>query len=136
MTEINEIKEPSTSTNDKLTSEELIKRFAEIQGLSLEEATNLVGATTEAEILKKIQDYTTEKIKHSEIKLNRQQRRALQRKYKTKDVPVTTTLQEQQDLVNDAARRLTYIDLIQKLRKLNEKKAKENENGETTNTAD
>ena len=136
MTQTNEIVEPSTSTNNKLTVKELIERFAEIQGLSIEEATELVGADTEVEVMRKIQDYTLDKIKHAEIKLNRKQRRAIQRKHGTKNVPLTTTLQEEQDVINDAARRLAYIDLIQKLRKLNEKKAKENENGETIDTTD
>ena len=119
-----------------LTLEEVIERFALIQGISLEEAKSLVGAVTVEGVLKNIQDFTINKIKTAEIKLNRKQRRALQKKHKTKNVPFSTSLQEEQEAINDAARRLTYIDLIQKLRKLNERKAKENENGETTDTTD
>jgi len=39
--------------------------------------------------------------------------------------------------VSETAKKLNYIDLIQKLRKLNEEKAKENDNdAETTNETD
>jgi len=135
MSEINEIKEPTNEVNEKLNAQELIERFAAIQGISREEAEKCVGAETEEEILKKIQDFTTEKIKNSEIKLNRAQRRALQKKY-GKNVVLQMTPQEQQDAISETAKKLNYIDLIQKLRKLNEQKEKENDNGESTNETD
>ena len=71
-----------------LTLEEVIERFALIQGISLEEAKSLVGAVTVEGVLKNIQDFTINKIKTAEIKLNRKQRRALQKKHKTKNVPL------------------------------------------------
>ena len=136
MSEINEVKEPSTEVNEKLSREELIERFAAIQGISKEEALEKVGADTEYEILKKIQDFTIEKINSTQIKLNRAQRRALQKKY-GKNATLEMTPQQQMEAINETAKKLNYIDLIQKLRKLNEQKAKENdENGETTDKAD
>ena len=136
MSEINEVKEPSTEVNEKLSREELIERFATIQGISKEEALEKVGADTEYEILKKIQDFTIEKINSAQIKLNRAQRRALQKKY-GKNATLEMTPQQQMEAINETAKKLNYIDLIQKLRKLNEQKAKENdENGETTDEAD
>ena len=136
MSEINEVKEPSTEVNEKLSREELIERFAAIQGISKEEALEKVGADTEYEILKKIQDFTIEKINSTQIKLNRAQRRALQKKY-GKNATLEMTPQQQMEAINETAKKLNYIDLIQKLRKLNEQKAKENdENGETTDEAD
>ena len=136
MSEINEVKEPSTEVNEKLSREELIERFATIQGISKEEALEKVGADTEYEILKKIQDFTIEKINSTQIKLNRAQRRALQKKY-GKNATLEMTPQQQMEAINETAKKLNYIDLIQKLRKLNEQKAKENdENGETTDEAD
>lgn len=107
--------------NENLTPQELIKRFADIQGISEEEATGLVGAETTNEILKKITEFTTKKIKENTIPLNRAQRRALAKK-KTPDG------RNKLEVVTDAARKLNYIDLIQKLRKLNEEENKENEN--------
>ena len=136
MSEINEVKEPSTEVNEKLSREELIERFATIQGISKEEALEKVGADTEYEILKKIQDFTIEKINSTQVKLNRAQRRALQKKY-GKNATLEMTPQQQMEAINETAKKLNYIDLIQKLRKLNEQKAKENdENGETTDEAD
>ena len=129
-TEINEVKEPTSEVNEKLNVKELIERFAAIQGISYEEAEAKIGADTEEDILKNIQNFTTEKIKSSEIKLNRAQRRALQKKY-GKNAVLQMTTQEQQEVINETAKKLNYIDLIQKLRKLNEQKAKENEDGET-----
>lgn len=134
--EINEVKEPTTETNEKLTRQELIERYASIQGISYEEAELQIGAPTEEEILKKIQDKTLEKINNTQIKLNRAQRRALQKKY-GKNVILDMTPQDQMNAINETAKKLDYIDLIQKLRKLNEKKAKENkDDGETIDEAD
>ena len=136
MSEINEVQEPTTEINEKLTREELIERFAAIQGISKEEAIEAIGADSEEKILKKIQDFTLEKINATQVKLNRAQRRALQKKY-GKNAILQTTPQEQIGAVNETAKKLAYIDLIQKLRKLNEEKAKENnENGENVDEAD
>ena len=124
--------EPNTSINEKLTSKEMIERFAKIQGMSFEEAEQLIGADNEVDILANIAKFTTEKVKNSQVQLNRAQRRALQKKYGKKAVE-NMTPQTQQQLITETATKLSKIDLIQKLRKLNAEKAKENNNGETTN---
>lgn len=110
--------------NKDLTPQKLIKRFADIQGISEEEATGLVGAETTEEILNKITEFTTKKIKANTVPLNRAQRRALAKKVGKKNRQDINT-------IADTAEKLNYIDLIQKLRKLNEKRERE-ENGETT----
>ena len=121
--------------NEKPTRQDLIERFAAIQNISIEEANTIVGADTEEEILKKIQDYTIQKIREKTVHLNRAQRRALQKKY-GKGAKLGT-LDEQQAVINETAQKLSYIDLIQKLRKLNEEKAKENnDDGEIDAEAD
>lgn len=112
--------------NKDLTPQELIKRFADIQGISEEEAANFVGAETTEEILNKITEFTTKKIKANTVPLNRAQRRALAKKVGKKNRQDINT-------IADTAEKLNYIDLIQRLRALNEKREKENEeNGETT----
>lgn len=109
---------------------ELIQRFAEIQNLSYEEAEKIVGGSSEEEVMKKITDFTVTKI-NGGVKLNRAQRRALAKK--NKGQKNKQAQKSQIDEINDTAAKLNYIDLIQKLRKLNEEKAKENEeNGEPT----
>ena len=55
--------------------------------------------------------------------LNRAQRRALMKKTSKKS-------RQQTDLINETAKKLAYVDLIQKLREMN--KEKENDNYETT----
>ena len=117
----------------KLTKQELIKRYAAIQKISIEEAEEQVGAPTEEEILKNIEQKTIEKIKSTQIPMNRAQRRALQKKY-GKNAILYASPQEAQQAINDTAAKLNYIDLIQKLRKLNEEK--ERENGETVTEDD
>ena len=108
---------------------DLIKRFAEIQGIDYAEAEKLVGADTEEEIMKKITDFTVQKI-NGGVKLNRAQRRALAKK--NKGNKAQTAQKSQIDEINETAAKLNYIDLIQKLRVLNEKKAKEiEEDGDT-----
>lgn len=108
---------------------ELIKRFAEVQGIKYEEAEKLVGANTDEEIMKKITDFTIAKI-NGGVKLNRAQRRALAKKNKGSKAKLSQ--RSQIDEINETATKLNYIDLIQKLRKLNEEKAKEiEENGES-----
>ena len=135
-TEINEVKEPTTEINEKLTKEELIERYAKIQQISIEQAREEVGAPTEEEILKKIQDKTIEKINSTRVPMNRAQRRALKKKVGAKKY--AEMVAESGDVVgavSETAKKLNYIDLIQKLRKLNEKKENE-ENGETTTEDD
>lgn len=60
---------------------DLIKRFAEIQGIDYAEAEKLIGAETDEEIMKKITDFTITKI-NGGVRLNRAQRRALAKKNK------------------------------------------------------
>ena len=99
----------------------LIKRFATINDFSEEEAATILGdATTLDEALEKIKQFNLAKIREQNPmpKLNRKQRRALNKKY-----------DNQVELVTDTAEKLNYIDLIQKFRKLNEIREKEdNEN--------
>ena len=116
-----------------LTVDELVARFAYIQNISKEEAREQVGADTPEEVLKKIQDKTIEKINSTRVPMNRAQRRALKKKVGAKKY--AEMVNESGDVVgaiSETAKKLNYIDLIQKLRTLNEEKAKENEeNGET-----
>lgn len=108
---------------------DLIKRFAEIQNIEYEEAEKLVGADDEEGIMKKITDFTLAKINNG-VKPNRAQRRALAKK--NKGNKAKTAQKSQIDEINETAAKLNYIDLIQKLRVLNEKKEKEiEENGES-----
>lgn len=112
-----------------LTVDELIARFAEIQNISKEEAREQVGADTPEEVLKKIEDKTIEKINSTRVPMNRAQRRALKKKVGAKKY--AEMVAESGDVttaISQTAQKLNYIDLIQKLRKLNEEK--EN-NGET-----
>lgn len=100
---------------------DLIKRFAEIQGIEYAEAEKQIGAETDEEIMKKITDFTITKI-NGGVMLNRAQRRALAKKNKGNKAKLS-----RMDQINEIATKLNYIDLIQKLRNLNEKKEKENE---------
>jgi len=126
MSEINEIKEP---TSEIPTKEELIERYANIQKISIEEANEQVGAETVEDILKNIENKTFEKINSTQVPMNRAQRRALKKKVGAKKY--AEMVAESGDIttaVSETATKLNYIDLIQKLRKLNEEKK---ENGET-----
>ena len=110
----------------KLTRQELIERFAEIQQISVEEAEQQVGAPTEEEILKKISDKTIEKINSTRVPMNRAQRRALKKKVGAKKY--AEMIAEGNDVVgavSETAKKLNYIDLIQKMRKLNAEKENE-----------
>ena len=119
--------------DEHLSVQELIERFAQVQNISKEEAQEQVGADTPEEVLKKIQDKTIEKINSTRVPMNRAQRRALKKKVGAKKY--AEMVNESGDVVgaiSETAKKLNYIDLIQKLRTLNEEKAKENEeNGET-----
>ena len=127
MSDINEIKEPTTKITETPTKEELIKRFADIQKITIEEANEQVGAETIEEVLKKIENKTIEKIRSTQIPMNRAQRRALKKKVGAKKY--AEMVAESGDIttaVSETAAKLNYIDLIQKLRKLNEKKGEQN----------
>ena len=129
MDETNEVVEPTTEINEKPTAHELIERYAAVQGISYEEAELEVGAPTEEEILKKIQDKTIEKINSTRVPMNRAQRRALKKKVGSKKY--AEMVAESGDIttaVSETAQKLNYIHLIEKLRKLNKEKE---ENGET-----
>ena len=129
MSEINEVKEPTTEITETPTRQELIERYASIQGISFEEAELQVGAPTIEEILKNIQEKTIEKINSTRVPMNRAQRRALKKKVGAKKyAEMVATSGDVTTAVSETAMKLNYIDLIQKLRKLNEEKEK---NGET-----
>jgi len=65
--------------------------------------------------------------------MNRAQRRALKKKIGAKKYAEMIGSGDVVETVSETAKKLNYIDLIQKLRKLNEEKEKEiEENGETT----
>ena len=134
MSEVNEIKEPTTEVNKKLTRQELIERYATIQGISYEEAELQVGAPTEEEILKKIEQKTIEKINSTRVPMNRAQRRALRKKVGAKKY--AEMVAESGDVVgavSETAKKLNYIDLIQKLRKLNKEKQDNGEDDDEEN---
>ena len=134
MSEINEIKEPTTEITETPTKEDLIKRYAEIQKITLEEAEEQVGAPTVEEVLKKIEQKTIEKINSTRVPMNRAQRRALKKKVGAKKY--AEMVNESGDIVtavSETAAKLNYVDLIQKLRKLNKEKE---ENGENIDEAD
>ena len=123
MSEINEVKEPTEEVNEKLSVNELIERYAKIQNISVEQAKEEIGAPTEEEVLKKIQDKTIEKINSTRVPMNRAQRRALKKKVGAKKY--AEMVAESGDIttaVSETAAKLNYIDLIQKLRKLNKEK--------------
>ena len=96
--------------NEKPTAEQLIKRFAEVNGISEEEATQLIAADSEEEILKKMPP------------MNRAQRRALAKKIKNHK----NTDKDVINIISDTTKKINYINLIQQLRELNEKREKEN----------
>lgn len=123
MSEINEVKEPTEEINEKLTVDELIERYAKIQNISIEQAKEEIGAPTEEEILKKIQDKTIEKINSTRVPMNRAQRRALKKKVGAKKyAEMVAESGDVTGIISETAAKLNYIDLIQKLRKLNKEK--------------
>ncbi len=116
---------------EHLPVDELVSRYAKIQNISIEEAYEQVGADTPEEVLKKIQEKTIEKINSTRVPMNRAQRRALKKKVGAqKYAEMVAESGDVVGAVSETAKKLNYIDLIQKLRALNEKK--ENENNETT----
>jgi hypothetical protein len=115
---------------------QLIERFAEIQGITYEEAEEKIGAPTDEEILKNIEEFTTKLIQErANVKLNRAQRRALEKKVgKKKAVEICAGSGDNPaSILTETSKKLGYIDLIQKVRALNEKNEKENESNETAN---
>ena len=128
--EINDNKEPTSEVNEKLSRDELVQRYAEIQNITVEQAEQEVGAPTDYEVLKNIEEKTIEKIRKTQVPMNRAQRRALKKKVGAKKYAEMVSNGDVVETISDTAKKLNYIDLIQKLRKLNEEKEKEN--GETT----
>ena len=121
--EINEVKEPTTQITETPTKEELIKRYADIQKITLEEANEQVGADTVEEVLKRIEAKTLEKIRATQPPMNRAQRRALKKKLGAKKyAEMVANNGDEVSAITETAKKLNYIDLIQKLRKLNEEK--------------
>ena len=131
MAEINEVKEPTTEVNEKLSAQELIERYAKLYDISIEQAKQEIDAPTEEEILENINKRTIEYIRSKQPPMNRAQRRALKKKMGAKKYAAVQA--EKGDVVSavsETAAKLSYIDLIQKLRKLNAEKEIE-DNGET-----
>ena len=123
MNEINEVKEPTTQITETPTKEELIKRYADIQKITLEEANEQVDADTVEEVLKRIEAKTLEKIRATQPPMNRAQRRALKKKLGAKKyAEMVANNGDEVSAITETAKKLNYIDLIQKLRKLNEEK--------------
>lgn len=116
----------SDQINDKPTLVDIIKRFSETTGISIEEAERQIGAATEEETLKNIEEYTLKQIREKMPPLNRAQRRALAKKQgKNKGLSKNAV-----ETIADTTKKINYIDLIQRLRKLNENnkgEMKENE---------
>ena len=136
MSEVNEIKEPTTEVNEKLSAKELIERYAKLYDISIEQAKQEIDAPTEEEILENINKRTIEYIRSKQPPMNRAQRRALKKRMGAKKyAQVQAENGDVISAVTDTAAKLSYIDLIQKLRKLNEQKENEN-NGETTTEDD
>ena len=132
MSEINEVKESTTEVNEKLSAQELIERYAKLYDISIEQAKQEIDAPTEEEILENINKRTIEYIRSKQPPMNRAQRRALKKKMGAKKyAQVQAENGDVVSAVSETAAKLSYIDLIQKLRELNAKKENE-ENGETT----
>ena len=114
-----------------MSVDELISRFASVQKITIDEAREQVGADTPEEVLRKIQDKTIEKINATRVPMNRAQRRALKKKVGAKKyAELVANSDNEAETIAETAKKLNYIDLIQKLRKLNEEKENE-ENGKT-----
>lgn len=100
-----------------LSTKELIERFASIQKMSFEEAEATIGGETVDVILNNIKHYTVAKIREKNTPQNRKQRRAMAKKFGVGA--------DKWELAAEYAVKLNYIDLIQKMRELNEKKENE-----------
>lgn len=98
------------------TKDELIENYARIKNITVEQAREdpLMQGETVDDILKTLKADTIRRIEENQPKLNRKQRRALQKK-----------TGKSASVITDTARKLNYIDLIQRLRKLNEERENE-----------
>ncbi len=112
--------------NVGLTTQDILKRFAEVNQVSEEEATQLVGADTVEEMMAKINQLSTRKIRAQMPPMNRKQKRALKKKMGKNNFEV----------ISDTATKLNMIHLIQELRKLNAEKEKEIAQNEGTTQDD
>lgn len=119
-----------SEVNEKPTEKELIERYAEINGLTFEQAQEEINAPSYEEILKNIENKTLERIRSKMPVLNRAQRRALAKKSKGKAAIADAST----EAIAETTKKLNYIRLIEGLRKLNEKE--ENKNYEDTIKAD
>lgn len=128
--------EQGTEINAKPTIEDVIKKYAEVHQISVEEAEAEIGAETVGEMLKNIQKKTLETIRAKQPPMNRAQRRALKKKVGAKKyAEMVGQSNDVVEAVAETAKKLNYIDLIQKLRELNAKKENE-DNGTTTDEDD
>ena len=111
-----------------MDKKEIIKRFAQLYDLSYDDAAVLVDDETEDGMMNKITSYIAQQIKSkNKIVLNRKQKRKLMKKAGKQG-------RDQIQNITDTSTKLGYIDLIQKLRKLNEQKEKEeNDNANENN---
>ena len=93
------------------------------------------GLSSDEEILKNIEDFTTRTINEkAKLKLNREQRRKLEKKLGKKKVAELCNTQDNAiDTIAETTKKLEYIELRQKLRALNKKNNKENKENEATN---
>ena len=111
-----------------MNKKEIITRFAQLYDLSYDDAAALVDDETEDGMMNKITSYIAQQIKSkNKIVLNRKQKRKLMKKAGKQG-------RDQIQNITDTSTKLGYIDLIQKLRKLNEQKEKEeNDNANENN---
>ena len=110
------------------SKEELIENYARVHGITVEEAAGspLMQGETVDDILLNLRRATIAKIENDRAPKNRAERRAREKKLGKKGRFMA-------DEISETARRLNYIDLIQKLRELNEKKKGEVYEDEETN---
>ena len=102
-----------------MNKKEIITRFAQLYDLSYDDAVALVDDETEEGMMNKITSYIAQQIKSkNKIVLNRKQKRKLMKKAGKQG-------RDQLNTISDTSTKFGYIDLIQKLRKLNEQKEKE-----------
>lgn len=108
------------SESKELTLKELLERYAKVNNISKEQANEQLNSpTTVEELLNTIKQLNIKKIYNQQPPLNRKQRRALNKKLGKRG---NTNV----EIISNAAEKLNYIDLIQKLRTLNNKE-QENE---------
>lgn len=111
---------------ENLSPKELIERFADVNKLTIEQATDLIGGETSEEILNNITRYTISNIRSkNSMKMNRKQRRALLKKMGKEKY-------EAMNDISDAVTKINYIDLIERFRKLNEQKENEENDVDVT----